>query len=162
MFELELSGVTATLEHLNTRTEKSGPEDVPAATLKISCAQSADILAVFGPELRDFLFEQGPQDLAGSVLVVRDPHLEYPIGTDREMTGAKALIEYGVGKPMQFDDVTVNEFRITPMDGGTVVLLFKVNFKQHDEHIQKLYKLQKKGITLTLVPAALPEMKDAA
>ena len=102
MLDLDLDKVTATLEHLNTRTEKSGPDDVPAATIKVSCAQSADVLAYFSPELRSFLFDtEGPKDLAGG-MSIRNPHLEYPIGLDHEMTGATVRIEYGVGKPIEF------------------------------------------------------------
>jgi hypothetical protein len=162
MLQLELTNAVATLEHLNTRTEKVGPDDVPAATLKITCPQSADVLAFFSPELRGFLFDtEGPQDLAGG-MSVRNPHLEYPIGVDHEMTGAKVAIEYGVGKPMEFADVTINEFRITPMEGGTVVLGFKVNCRPDEKQIGKLYVLQKKGVTLTLEPVELAEITREA
>ncbi|HSW83495.1 MAG TPA: hypothetical protein VLH12_08475 [Usitatibacter sp.] len=162
MLDLDLDKVTATLEHLNTRTEKSGPDDVPAATVKVSCAQSADVLAYFSPELRGFLFDtEGPKDLAGG-MSIRNPHLEYPIGLDHEMTGATVMVEYGVSKPIEFSDCTVNNFKITPMEGGTVVLGFQVHCKPDEKQIGKLYLLQKKGITLTIEPAELPAMKDAA
>jgi hypothetical protein len=160
MFDLALDKVTATLEQLTTRTEKMGPDDVPAATLKITCPMSADILAFFAPTLRNFLFTT-EKDLAGEVERVRDDHIEYPMCRDEEMVGATVSVEYGVGDPMRFEDVVVNEFRMTPMDGGTVVLGFKVNCRPSEQQIGKLYILQKKGVTLTLEPPELSEMKAA-
>lgn len=160
MLEFELTATTATLEHWNPRTE--GTDDVPAVTLKISCAQSADVLAFFSPTLKAHLFDtEGPKDLADG-MAVRYPHLDYPLALDHEMTGARVVIEYGLGK-MELPDCEIKDFRITPMAGGTVIVGFKVNCKPDAEkHIPKLYVLQKKGITFTLEPAELAEMKDAA
>lgn len=160
MFELELTGVTATLEQVIMRTE--GTDDVPAVTLKISCAQSADVLAFFSPTLKAHLFDtEGPRDLAEG-MAVRYPHLDYPLALDHEMVGARVVIEYGIGE-MEFTDAEIKDFRITPMAGGTVVVGFKVNCKPDAEkHLPKLYVLQKKGITLTLEPAELAQMQNAA
>lgn len=160
MLELELTNATATLEHWNPRTE--GPDDVPAVTLKISCAQSADVLAFFSPTLKAHLFDtEGPKDLAEG-MAVRYPHLDYPLALDHEMTGAKIVIEYGIGK-MEFPDCEIKDFRITPMAGGTVVVGFKVNCKPDaKKHIPNLYVLQKRGITLTLEPGELPVMQESA
>lgn len=161
MLEFELTKATATLEHWNPRTE--GTDDVPAVTLKISCAQSADVLAFFSPTLKAHLFDtEGPKDLAEG-MAVRYPHLDYPLALDHEMAGAKVTIEYGVGNPMDLGDCEIKDFRISPMAGGTVVVGFKVNCKPDAEkHIPKLYLLQKKGITLTVAPAELSKMQDAA
>lgn len=160
MLEFELTSATATLEHWHPRTE--GTDNVPAVTLKISCAQAADVLAFFSPTLKAHLFDtEGPKDLAEG-MAVRYPHLDYPLALDHEMAGARVVIEYGLGK-MDLPDCGINDFKITPMAGGTVVVGFKVNCKPDAEkHLPKLYVLQKKGITITLEPAELPEMKDAA
>lgn len=162
MLRLELTGATATLENLNCRTEKSGPDKVPAADLKVTVAQSAEVLAHFSPTLKAMLFnESGPRDLADG-LPLRDTHFVYPLSRDEEMTGAKVRIEFGVGKPMEFEDVKVNQFRITPMEGGTVVIGFRVQCKPDEKQIGKLYMMQEQGITLSIEPAPLGEMKDAA
>ncbi|MBK8916343.1 MAG: hypothetical protein IPM64_17400 [Phycisphaerales bacterium] len=159
MLSLELSAVTATLENLNPRVEKIGAEKLPAADLKISCAQSADVLAHFSPTLKAFLFDaDGPRDLADG-MTVRDPHLGYPLSRDEEMTGATVTIGFGVGSPMVFPDCRVNQFRITPMEGGTVVLGFRVQCRPDEKQIGKLYQLQETGVEFTLEPADLPEMK---
>lgn len=161
MLDFALSKATATLENFNTRTEKSGPDKVPAADLKISCVRSADILAHFSPTLKAMLFnEDGPRDLAEG-MQLRDPHMVYPLARDEEMTGATVSIDYGVSKPMEFADAKVNQFRITPMEGGSVIVGFRVQCKPDEKQAGKLYMLQEQGITLTIVPAALPEMKAA-
>lgn len=161
MMRLELDRVTATLENVNLRTEKAGAEKVPAADLKITAAQSADVLAHFSPTLKTFLFHtEGTLDLAGG-FALRDAHLVYPLSRDEEMTGATVKVGFGVGDPMVFDDAKVNAFRLTPMDGGSVVVGFRVQCRPTPEQVAKLYTLQETGIEFTLEPAELPSLPDA-
>src|SRR5574343_199713 len=161
MLSLELSKVNATLENVNLRVEKSGQDKVPAADLKISVPESADVLAHFSPTLKAFLFdEEGPKDLAEGMRL-RDPLLGYPLSRDEEMTGATVKIGFGVGKPMELADVTVNAFKLTPMDGGTVVVCCRVQCRPTPAQVAKLYQLQESGVEFTLEPMPLPEMKAA-
>lgn len=160
MLQLEFTKVTATLENINLRTEKNGPDKVPAADLKFSVATSADVLAHFSPTLKSFLFnEKGPRDLADG-MPLRDSHLVFPLARDEEMTGADVEIEFGVVSDMGFGDVKVNQFRITPMEGGSVVLGMRVQCKPTPDQVAKLYTMQEQGVTLTLKPAELPVMKE--
>lgn len=163
MFEFELAKASATLENLNPRMEKHGGEKVPACTLKLSLATSADILAHFSPNLRAFLFnEDAPRDLAGGI-VVRDHHMGYPLNRDEEMTGAKVTIDYGVSEKMIFQDCKVDDFKLTPRDGGSVIVGFRVACRPDESQIGKLYLLQEAAITLDVDPPEAPEMmKDAA
>ncbi len=158
MLKLELTKANATLENLNPRMEKHGPDKVPAATLKFSTATGADVLAFFSPTLRAFLFDtEGPKDLADGVRV-RDPHLGYPLTLDHEMSGAHITIDYGVGdNAIVFDECQVDDFRITPMDGGSVILTFRVHCVPDEKQIGRLYLLQEQAVTITLDPAELPE-----
>lgn len=161
MLRLELSKCTATLESVNLRTEKCGPDKVPAADLKISAAQSADVLANFSPTLKNFLFHtEGTLDLAGG-FALRDPHMQFPIGRDEEMTGATVSIGYGPGEPMAFEDAKVNAFKLTPMEGGSVIVGFRVQCRPTPDQVAKLYTLQETGIELSLEPAELPSLPDA-
>lgn len=157
MLALELTKVTGTFEHFNPRTEKDGPDKVPAADLRISCPMSADVLAHFRPDLKQTLFV-AEKDLAGEVLRVRDPHMVYPIQRDEEMTGATVLIDFGIGAPMVFSDAKVNQFRLSPADGGTVYVVFRVQCRPTEEQAGKLYILQEKGITLSIEPAEAKEL----
>lgn len=160
MLRLELDNVTATLESFTSRKEKQGPERLPAATIKVSTAQNADVLAHFNPTLRAHLFEEG-QDLGGPFLHLRDSHMVFPLARDEEMTGCTLKIGYGVGSPLVFEGVKVGDFRLTPHDGGTVVLGFKASFLCGEASAGKLHLLNEEGIELTLEPAELPTMKDA-
>jgi hypothetical protein len=91
----------ATLVNLNTRVEKAGAggkDKTPACDLRISTAQSPDVLAFFEPTLKQHLFnDAGPRDLADG-LPLRDPHLVYPLKRDEEMTGVRVSIDYGVSE----------------------------------------------------------------
>ena len=158
MLRLELDKATATLESVNLRMEKHGDEKIPAADLKLSVAQPADVLANFSPTLKNFLFHtEGTLDLAGG-MELRDSHLGYPLTRDEEMTGATVQIGYGVGEPMTFQDAKVNGFRLTPHNGGTVVVGFRVQCRPTPEQVAKLYTLQETGVELWLEPVELPTM----
>ena len=156
MLALEIVSPSATLESLNLRTEKCGPDKVPAADMKISFPTSADVLAHFHPDLKNSMFTTGPKDLLGDTgLAVRDNHMQFPIGRDEEMTGATVKIGYGVGEPMVFQEAKVNSFRLTPQDGGSVVVAFRVQCRPSPEQVAKLYTLQETGVELTLEPCEL-------
>lgn len=157
MLELEITKVVGTFENFNPRVEKDGP----AADLKISCNMPADVLAHFRADLRSTLFVS-ETDLAGETLRVRDTHMVYPISRDEEMTGATVSIDFGIGAPMRFGGAKVNQFRLTPLDGGSVIVAFRVQCRPSEEQAGKLYTLQEKGITLTLEPADPPKMAEAA
>lgn len=162
MLQLEFTKANATLENLNLRTEKAGDQKVPAADLKVSVPGDSGVLAHFSPTLKAFLFdEDGPKDLAEGVRL-RDPHLGYPLSRDEEMTGAKVAIGYGVGKPIVIEDCRVNGFKLTPMDGGSVVVGMRVQCRPTPEQVAKLYQLQEVGIEFSLEPMELPEMGKAA
>ncbi len=156
MMQLELDTATATLEGVNLRTEKCGQDKVPAADIKISVAQPADVLAHFSPTLKAFLFHtEGTLDLAGG-FELRDRHMVFPLARDEEMTGATVEIGYGPGHPMVLEGARVNAFRLTPMDGGSVIVGFRVQCKPTPEQVAKLYTLQETGIELSVIPAELP------
>jgi hypothetical protein len=163
-FEFELTNAAATLSNLNPRVEKKGgnKEKVPAADLHFSCVQSADVLAFFSPTLKSFVFdEKGPRDLADG-LPLRDPHMVYPLSRDEELLNATVKLDYGVKAPMEFEDAKVNRFEITPMEGGSVKVGFRVQCKPDEKQIGKLYLLQEQSVTLSIEPGELPEMKENA
>jgi hypothetical protein len=165
-FAFELSKAVATLVNLNTRVEKAGAggkDKTPACDLRISTAQSPDVLAFFEPTLKQHLFnDAGPRDLADG-LPLRDPHLVYPLKRDEEMTGARVSIDYGVSETIDLEDCKLKDFAITPMQGGTVIVAFTVQCKPDAfKDLPYLYQLQEQGITLSVTPAELPTMAEAA
>lgn len=171
MLALKLDKITATFLHFNARTEVSGNDVIPAADLKISTFLPATVLDSFRPDLKDMLFKAdklegtlfaGDDDIAKQGLLMRDPHMVYPMERDEEMTGATFAIDFGIGDPMVFADAKVNGFKLTPRDGGSVVVEFRVQCRPDQDQGGKLYWLQKKGITFALTPAEPPEMAKAA
>lgn len=163
MLRFTLEQVTATLENLNTRTEKSGQDKVPACDLKISAALAASVLDAFEPTLKARYFnENGPRDLADG-LPLRDPREVYPHTRSEEMENVTVKIGYGVGAPMVFTECHVDRFSLTPKEGGTVIVGFRVQCKpEAHEQLPHLYLLQEKGIELWVEPAPLVEMQEAA
>lgn len=161
MLRLEFDRVTATLENVNLRTEKVGPDKVGAVDLKLSVPSRADVLAYFSPTLKAFLFDEKSVDLIGG-MALRDSHLQYPLVRDDEMTGAGITVDYGVGDPMVFEDVRVNQFRITPVEGGSVIIGMRVQLRPSPEQVAKFFTMLEQGVTLTLTPAELPSMEAAA
>lgn len=161
LLALNLKKVPAQFVNFKARTERSGPDEVPAADLEFVLNQSADVLAFFAPTLKAHLFDEKSLDLADG-MALRYPNMHYPITFDREMTGATVELDLGLKNPMVFHDCSVNKFRVTPMAGGSVVLSIRVQCKPEEDQAGKLYMLQgQKGIAFTLTPAPLPEMGDS-
>lgn len=162
MLRLTLDKAKAFLQSLNLRVEKHGEANVPAADLDLSIPRSADVLAEFAPTLKAFIFdENGPRDLAEGI-PIRDKHFRYPLHRDEEMTGATVRVAYGVGEPMVFADAKVSKFRITPHEGGAVVIECRVQCRPAPEDVAKLYGLQQAEIEVSLEPAELPKMAEAS
>jgi hypothetical protein len=163
MLRLALDKAVATLVNFNPSTEKNGTDDVPYSALRISVALGPDKLSYFSPDLKDLLFnEQGPRDLADG-MQLRDPHMVFPMKRDEKMENATIGIDYGVNSPMTFPEAKLKDFQLTPNNGGTTVIEFTVTCKPDAyKDVPQLYLLQRKGITLSVTPAELPEMRDAA
>lgn len=157
--QYELQDAKAILANLNTRTEKHGPEQVPAADLKIDCFRPSDDLAHFGPRLKSDFFNDKSLDLAGGPAIAH-PELKGPHKLNCSMTGAEVRIEYGVKSPIILKDVKVNGFQFDPKEGGSILLSFRVQCQPDDTQIGKLYKLQGREINVTIIPAELPEVAD--
>ena len=160
MIRLELNNTVATFDNYNPRTEKNGPDRVPACDLNFSIVQSADVLAFFSPTLKSHLFDtEGPKDLADGMRL-RYPDMGYPLHHDGEMTGVRFEIDSGIKGPMVFPDSKITKFRYTPMEGGSVIVEFQVQCKPDEKQAGKLYTLQAQNLTVSLIPADLPEMGD--
>jgi len=153
MLKLELTEVVATLANFNARTEKNGSDRVPAASLKFSCNQPPDVLAHFAESLKGTLFTTD-KDLGGDTYRLRDTGIVYPMNRSEEMYGCTLRIGYGIGNPIELPDSHAHSFEITPLDGGTVKLVFTVNCKPDaDKDVPVLYRMQAQGVQISLEPA---------
>lgn len=160
MLQLELTNAKAKLNNFNPRAELNGEERRPAGDISLTVNCSADVLAHFAPTLKSFLFnESGPRDLADGT-PVRYPELP-TLHWDSEMTGAKFLLHYGVGKPIEFADAAVNKFVIEPIDGGSVRLSLRVQVHPDEKQAGKLAGLIQQDVEVSLEPAEMPELGSA-
>lgn len=159
MIRLELTNAKAFINSFNPRAEKNGEDTRLAGDISITVATNADILAEFAPALKSFLFDpNGLKDLAdGSPL--RFPAIP-SIHWDDEMTGAAFSLNVGVGKPVEFNEAKVNKFSIEPIAGGSVKLSFRVQVHPDEKQAGKLASFIQSEVDISLVPAALPELKD--
>lgn len=152
------------LGHLNVRTEKHGDEDFTAVDLKLEWTTSNQNLAMFHPDLLELLFmpepgHQKPVDGVQPIMPIRvfDDSLA-PLHWTREVTGRRLVIRHGIkaDTDLQIDDCTADKFVIEPMNGGTVVIGFRVRAKCDDERILgKLPILLNRTLPMHL--AAMPE-----
>jgi hypothetical protein len=155
-FELQVSGK---LNNLNLRAEKHGDENAGAADLSIEITESNDILWRFDPALKSLLYTK---DLSQPDLLsdadpshltrLRFPHLG-PLLWDREITTCDCEIAYGLGA-ITLKDCTLSKWRITPDEGGSVTVVFRVQAHPAPDDVGKLYGLIQSEIDLDIVQRA--------
>jgi len=162
MFSLFRQAVTLT--HLNGRSEKHGPENVPAADLKMEAKIGNDLLAMFSPSLKGLLYhfdesreadlvDQGSTHDAGYA-----PHLRFtklqPLKWDDQLIGGKLTIHYGASSKSDIvlESINIDGFRIEPQEGGTVVLGFSVQAHPNEREGGKLLSMVQQQIEITIEP----------
>ena len=158
---LNLDRQTGQFTNFNLRTEKHGPENVPGADLKISTTLSNDVLSEFHPTLKSMLFREpnpGEEDLvdkAGESGLTRLRFGNYvnSIRWAQDIVGAEFTIHYGTEKNnVDLTGTTIDSFKIEPMDGGSVVLSFRVKCNPTEVQVGKLSTLMGGQIEFTLTP----------
>ena len=159
-----LTPTTAKLSSVNVRSEKHGPELVPAVDLKLAIDASNDILAKFHPDLKASLYYKAEptnddqEDLDGIEPVtnlpnLRFPRLDGPLKWDIVGAGYHLCIDFGLGgdSNLNLHGVEINNFAFSPKEGGTVELAFRVQITDIDEQIiGKLAILVQHEVTITL------------
>ena len=137
MFELDQK-TKSKLASINLRSERHGDDLVPAVDLKFTIDASNDILTSFDGHLKSSLYfksaasstSQG--ELDGVDPVSDQPNLRFPklgpLRWEDERTGYTLTIDHGMGgkSDLVLESCSVNNFSITPKEGGTVELSFRV------------------------------------
>lgn len=152
---------TATLAHINVRTERHGDEPAGAADLKINFTDGNGVLSEFHPVLRSFLYkqeespDQGEMPVGDALTVRRFGDLIEKIRLKHELVGAKVLIGFGLGgaSDIELDPADVDGFAAELMEGGSVVITFRVKCHPSGEQIKKLYEVLGNEITISITPA---------
>ena len=156
----ELMDQKARLHSYTPRRELHGETPVPAATLIFETVVDADVLALFSPTLRHFLFHKAEHspDLADEAAEAND--LRYPEITNAlkwtlELVGAVLTIEHGLGakSDLVLPGAKVDGFQITPAQGGMVNVRFSVGAHPDERQSGKLAFLIGTELTITLTPS---------
>jgi len=106
----------------------------PIAQLDIEMNVESAQLAMFSPTLRSMLFhlsgavQHDLADQAHDAPDVRFPELKYPLKWEHKMEDAIFTIHRGLGgkSDLVFDKAVVKHFGLTPKQGGTVAIHFRV------------------------------------
>ncbi|CAB3846104.1 hypothetical protein LMG3482_01877 [Achromobacter deleyi] len=152
---------TATLAHINVRTERHGDEPAGAADLKINFTDGNGVLSEFHPVLRSFLYkqeespDQGEIPVGDALTVRRFGDLIEKIRLKHELIGALVVIGFGLGdsSDIDLDPADVDGFAAELMEGGSVVITFRVKCHPSGEQIKKLYEVLGNDITISITPA---------
>lgn len=158
--QFQLEEQTAVLLHINPRPEKHGEENVPAADLKIEVTTGNEILSMFHPTLRSFLYKTDESEIQlegvdPSLTQLRFGTLIERLRLDRSLKGADVNIGFGLGgsSDVELETVDVDSFAATLMEGGSVSVTFRVKARPTGEQIRKLYEVMGNEITISVTPA---------
>lgn len=175
MASFEFPTITkAKLASVNVRSEKHGPELVPAVDLKLAIDASNDILNQFHPDLLQSLyFKAAPDDgdqqaLDGIEPVTNLPNLKFPkldgpLKWNTMGAGYELVLDYGLGgdSNLIMSGCEINNFAFSPCEGGTVELTFRVQVTDLDEHIiGKLATLVQHEISIILTAPTPEQVAD--
>jgi hypothetical protein len=153
----EIAATDIEFAHLNVRSEKHGEEDVTAVDLKLVYITSHDVLKLFHPTLPALLYEfdraQQVVEGASPVMTARAFPALSPLKWNEEVTGLQLTIEHGLsGKSdIVLKDCTADHFVIEALDGGSVMLTFRLRTVCTDERILgKLGVLIKRDLPMAI------------
>jgi hypothetical protein len=135
MFQLEET-TAVVLTSVNNRAELHGEDKVPAIDLGFRWETGNSVLARFDPNLLQVLYHRSSAadaqgDIPGVERVMQNlrfPKLSTPLRWAEDLVGYFLEIEYGTGgkSNLRLDAVDVGKFKLTPKEGGTVIVEFQV------------------------------------
>lgn len=147
------------------------PSDNPGAALNFSGTVNNDMLSMFDGTLRSFLYtksaassdaEQGRLDVDINDLpnCTKAGQKLGKLHWDDALTGYTLEIDHGMGgkSNLSLDDCEVSGFEFLPKEGGSVVLVFKLESQDVSEKtFGKLATLKNREVQITLLP---PEVEQ--
>lgn len=144
---------------VNPNRELHGDDPQPVCYLHFAINLLAEDLAMFHPALRSALFTKGDsQDLVqqgqneGSN--IRFAFLKLPLTWEDECVGAELRVLHGVSAKSHIvlSGSIVSKFKLTPMDGGTVVSNFMVTCHPEEGPLGRLGMMVDNEVVITIVP----------
>jgi hypothetical protein len=154
------------IAHVDLREEKHGDESVTAVDLKLQASVSNDFLSYLSPRLKGSLYDKPDGSVQGTL--VHDnpgymPRLLYPqlpaLAWVGEMLKAQVVLHGAKKKDDIVVTADVNKLRLECMDGGTVIVSFRIQVIPEASVLGKLVALL--GVeTKVSVCAADEELTD--
>lgn len=164
--KFKLNEVTARLQNVNPRPELHGQESKLAADLKVEVKLPNTELAQFDARLKSVLYEKsnGQPDLVSQsdpehTTQLRFPQLGVPIKWAGEQVGGTLTVHRGISakSDLVLEGALFNEFRIEPLEGGSVSVTFRVQIHPDEKEIGKLCTMTGTDIVITVEPPAETE-----
>ncbi len=155
----------ATLTSITPRTEKHGDDDVFAVSFGLKITGPNTLLDKLSPTLRLALYKPADEDtdplpgIEQSTPLLRATGIEL-ITLKGALTGWTIEIDHGIDEtdPIRLGDCKVDHFRVSPMQGGSVDLLFRVGSNDIDAtEAGLLCSHLKQEISFRLTAPKLPE-----
>lgn len=162
--QFSLTDTQATITSFTGRTEKHGPDTKPAISLGLNIKTANTILDVLSPSLRDALYKaaEGQEQLPGveaSTPLLRSKDIG-SLSIDKCFEGWSVVIEHGVESDIELGTCKVDNFRVTPHEGGSVDVSFRVGTSALDaEAAGLLWAKNGQGVVISVTP---PEPKAEA
>lgn len=150
------------LAHVTVRSEVHGEEREPAGDIRLESDLPNDFLNVFSPDLKRLLYcfdkgrerdlaDQGKAHEPGFAPDLRLPKLVSPLKWDEEIAGARVTVRVaGTKQEVVLQPAKVNEFRFSPLDGGTVSFSMRVQYHPGEREAGKLAVLVQQEVEVTL------------
>lgn len=160
--DLKFTNQRMLLASVNARAEVHGEEREPAGDVGLDAQLPNDVLNVFHPALKGLLYQfdkgrerdladQGRAHEAGFAPDLRLPRLGLPLKWADEIANAKVTIRVpGEAKAVVLQPVKVNDFKLTPLDGGTVELHMRVQYHPTEKEAGKLAVLVQQEVEVSL------------
>jgi hypothetical protein len=169
MFSLEKQ--QAKLDNVNPRAEIHGPDKVLAVDLKISFKSSNDVLSEFDPFLKSSFYTKGDQaqgeliDDANHLPVLKFPLINSALPWDKEYSGYETIVHLGLGgknSDVEMIECQVDKFKFELLDGGSVIVHFRVICHPKESELGKLCSLIQQEIEVSLIPPSEEQQLLAA
>lgn len=155
---------TATLAHINVRTEQHGDKPTGAVDLKFHFTGSNGFLAEYHQALRSVFYkaEESPEQAGipgldpDALTVRRFGDLIETISVKQPLKGADVVIGFGLGgaSDIKLETVDVVGHKVSLMEGGSCRYEFTVKGTPTSDQVKKLFDVLGGEVDLTVIPAA--------
>ena len=157
--KFELRKENAKLIDVNPRAELHGEATKPACDLKLRVMLPSAELIQLHPNLRAMLYQKPTNpDLAdqasGEDTALRFPQLTPPYKWAGEVVGGVVTIHHGISakSDLVLEGALVNEFRLEPLEGGSVETTFRVQCHPDEKAFGRLCAMTGSDIVVTVEP----------